>query len=61
MNENRILFVNGQVFDGTGSPAGLPTSSSVATELRAYVPVAGQNRNLMIRWWTAPAQPSCRG
>ena len=21
MNENRILFVNGQVFDGTGSPA----------------------------------------
>lgn len=22
MSENRILFVNGQVFDGTGGPAG---------------------------------------
>ena len=61
MNENRILFVNGQVFDGTGSP-GVPADVIVrGNQSRAYVPVAGQNRNLMIRWWTAPARPSCRG
>ena len=38
MNENRILFANGQVFDGTGSPAGArPTSWSGATASRACV------------------------